>query len=521
MGIRPVVTVFVTVLFFPLNDAWPRYVNGMRYKCGNIYNYHQPLLPPPEKAQRRPGMCLWQMIEPGSEWFDVQRYEVTAVIDEFRGMIANECDAFKTHKPKPALFREATYNCELEAEAKFECPAKLSDFKSTEKFYRAYDRSMPNNNRTDLFRRVSPRVNETIIDPATQLSNEVDPDNSQRNVIDFLRFVLDAKATEYGCFMRVCNIEGEKYELISCASDQPMRLSGPIYTPGQRCQSDDDCKNAYLDFQQCNTEHGLCLQKFKCKYSTMPDYDPCSYLVSTLDVGLPYKDKPFTLAVIYVAVKNSDHSYTVIALGVAVAEKYFLTSVTSNFKKYGSEDLYVIDRASRVHKIRSQNMNLEITIGHYNMTAWQDLALVKIPDDSSFKFYKITNVNGNTTVQPDTMTNLYTEGPSMNLEYESSSRCAEMFANDPTIDFHPGHMSCVQCKALTETECEAKHKHFGGSPSGRMSNGPVLTGIHSVNALDPKYKYTYLVTLVAPHCGWLSSVSKGAIKCVFENLVVE
>uniref|UniRef100_A0A7E4V6Y0 SCP domain-containing protein n=1 Tax=Panagrellus redivivus TaxID=6233 RepID=A0A7E4V6Y0_PANRE len=195
----------------------------------------------------------------------------------YRGMIANECDAFKPHKPKPALFREATYNCDLEAEAKFDCPAKKSDFKSTEKFYRAPDVVMET--RTATFHRVSPWTYKTNIDPATQLSNEVDSEVSSRNVIDFLRFVLDAKATEYGCYFQICDVEGKKTEFISCISDQPMRLTGPIYTPGQRCQSDDDCKTKYLDYQTCNKDYGMCEHKFTCKGDTSSmTGDPCKHI---------------------------------------------------------------------------------------------------------------------------------------------------------------------------------------------------------------------------------------------------
>uniref|UniRef100_A0A7E4V1D5 Uncharacterized protein n=1 Tax=Panagrellus redivivus TaxID=6233 RepID=A0A7E4V1D5_PANRE len=264
--------------------------------------------------------------------------------------------------------------------------------------------------------------------------------------------------------------------------------------------------------------------EIKCKNGNPSvEEDLCEFVRKGLS-RYEESQKPFFKSVVLIALKNDDKSYTIKALGVAVAEKYFLTSVTSDFKKYRTDDdLFIIYKGSKVYRLRSKTMHPKITIGAFNPDAWQDLALIKIDDKSTLKFDYIPSINSGPLERSGILgvgvSRIYNEYSRFtSIPQEGFGFCINRFLEDPVIYWQwPDRHEYVACMFEIFRKGEYKDTSFlNGGPHGytdKKNNDFTLYGLRSMSSLSPIRLRAYLITLIAPHCRWLSSVSNGAVKC--------
>uniref|UniRef100_A0A7E4VP75 SCP domain-containing protein n=1 Tax=Panagrellus redivivus TaxID=6233 RepID=A0A7E4VP75_PANRE len=182
-------------------------------------------------------------LETGSLMSDEYRQSIVDAINLYRSLIANQCDKFESGKPKSANFRKIRYNCTLEQEVKFsQCPHWDDTWTTSGKIYRRRD----THKNSSIFFRLGPYLEQLSIDDKNQ-----ELVSSHAQLIDVFRYYLDENAVEIGCFMKLC---GQDH--VQCTTGHEVPSSGPLYTAGNRCQSNNDCKDAQHPI--CDMEYGLC-----------------------------------------------------------------------------------------------------------------------------------------------------------------------------------------------------------------------------------------------------------------------
>uniref|UniRef100_A0A7E4UY26 SCP domain-containing protein n=1 Tax=Panagrellus redivivus TaxID=6233 RepID=A0A7E4UY26_PANRE len=201
--------------------------------------------PESPKVSQIPEKCFNE-VSTGSEMSNEERQSAVNAVNLYRGFITNQCDKFKSGKPKSANFRKIRYSCDLEKQVKFTCPAKANDaFTTSGTVFRRVDIVYE----TSFFYRAAPWLHE--IDINGQTLDFVD--NSVR-LSETMRFYLNGNAGEIGCYLKKCH--GKEY--VACTTGTTIPTSGPLYTPGTRCRSNNDCLDT--GYPICDTEFGLCKQ---------------------------------------------------------------------------------------------------------------------------------------------------------------------------------------------------------------------------------------------------------------------
>uniref|UniRef100_A0A7E4UY56 Chitin-binding type-2 domain-containing protein n=1 Tax=Panagrellus redivivus TaxID=6233 RepID=A0A7E4UY56_PANRE len=193
--------------------------------------------------------------ETGGQQNDIERTSMLDAVNMFRGMIANQCDKFKSGPPKSVSnYPKVTYNCQYEADSYFECPAEMEDFESNSSFYRGIDVvNYATINRPVLWR-MTPYITQTYIDPDTQVVNEFES-VKKRPLRKIMSLLLNPLATEIGCFVRTCKFNDRDFDLIACKNGFPISGEDALYPVGSRCQKNEDCT---LIYGTCDNEYGLC-----------------------------------------------------------------------------------------------------------------------------------------------------------------------------------------------------------------------------------------------------------------------
>uniref|UniRef100_A0A7E4VHL1 IgGFc-binding protein-like n=1 Tax=Panagrellus redivivus TaxID=6233 RepID=A0A7E4VHL1_PANRE len=277
--------------------------------------------------------------------------------------------------------------------------------------------------------------------------------------------------------------------------------------PGQGCQKDADCTASTLHV--CNLQTGVC-GPLTCKFNDSSlTVDPCSevlfcHVLPDLGAG---SQQHVCRNYIIIAERNIDHTFTVKGFGAAVSKTHFLSSVSSGFAKYGNSELYVIVAGYGIHQLRAADVFPQMNIGSFNVNAWQDLVLVKLPAGTTLVFH--FEVKKTAPGPQDKLTTLRLSGDKLNLgaiQLQPDAECEKMFRLDETIQYVPNsNMAC----GLDANDRGTRL--MNGAP---LAVGTYVYGIRSVASLDPGHKNGFLVTKLAPNCDWLFRASEGAVKCV-------
>uniref|UniRef100_A0A7E4UWN4 Peptidase S1 domain-containing protein n=1 Tax=Panagrellus redivivus TaxID=6233 RepID=A0A7E4UWN4_PANRE len=443
-------------------------------------------------------------VDTGSLMSKEERRFTVEAMNLFRGFIANQCDAFKSGKPKSANLRKIRYNCKLEEQAKFECPTTPdAKFETNDMFLRIIMDTMDEAKRTSIFYRRSPALQDIEMNP-----NRVLIGNFKGN--DLLSFTLNEEATEVGCFLRLCH--GKEY--MACTTGKRFDWTKPLYTPGNRCQKNADCP--VPGYPNCDTEYGLC-NLFTCKFSDSSlTFDACNDLrrcSEATDKAEP--EKHFCQSTVIIAEQNNDNTFTVKAFGAAIGENHFLTSVSSEFDKNETTDLYVIVGGGRVYPLRAAGVDPQMHYGDFDVNAWQDLVLVKLAATSPFKFNQYLKIKevGSGLQDKSLTVRLHPEGMDMiSILLQPDDECVKTFYQDPFTEYvKNSNMAC----GLDENNKGTKF--LSGAPLADvpLTDGQhTLYGIRSEQSSDPEHDNAFLVTKLAPNCDWLVSVSEGTVKCI-------
>uniref|UniRef100_A0A7E4W9Z1 SCP domain-containing protein n=1 Tax=Panagrellus redivivus TaxID=6233 RepID=A0A7E4W9Z1_PANRE len=185
-------------------------------------------------------------VETGSEMSNEERQSAVDAINMIRTCIANQYE-FNSGKTKSANFRKIRYACDIEATLKFTCPAADEIFESDRRVFRkivAWSSS-------SVFFGIVPFLPDVDIDEQTQK-----PKNPSDYEMDTMKFYLtgEAGAAEIGCYKRKCDDKA----YLACSSHTDIDDWRPLYTAGNRCQSNVDCKDP--EYPICDMELGLCQQ---------------------------------------------------------------------------------------------------------------------------------------------------------------------------------------------------------------------------------------------------------------------
>uniref|UniRef100_A0A7E4VNU9 SCP domain-containing protein n=2 Tax=Panagrellus redivivus TaxID=6233 RepID=A0A7E4VNU9_PANRE len=204
----------------------------------------------------------------GSEMSGVERESTVNSINSFRAMINNNC-TLGLGIPKPASnYRKVKYNCALENKTKFECSSSLTPetFISDDKTWRTGTLKLNNiASRRALLHNSAPIAIQLLISPQTA---KVDKDIDKAV---FIKLFMSEDVTEVGCYIKVCG----NYEYMACKTNHNHTLpyDAPLYTPGQRCNSDADC--TLPGYHTCDATLGLC--DYKSHYARrMETHDKCA-----------------------------------------------------------------------------------------------------------------------------------------------------------------------------------------------------------------------------------------------------
>uniref|UniRef100_A0A7E4ZVB7 Peptidase S1 domain-containing protein n=1 Tax=Panagrellus redivivus TaxID=6233 RepID=A0A7E4ZVB7_PANRE len=220
---------------------------------------------------------------------------------------------------------------------------------------------------------------------------------------------------------------------------------------------------------------------------------------------------------VLIAVKNADDSFTVKAMGVAVSPKHFLTSVLSDFKKYGDEELYIIYKGKNVVPLRNQQLYPRFILARPDVKAWADFVLVELSEKSSLSFdpVPIASVGAKLPTAPLTFVSDKQDTLSLNVQFTflPDADCATLFRHD-VMKIDPKYTVCASDKNSKFT------KFLTGAPVVAKvfrQRGYVLYGLRSVTPVGVPDSKDYLVTRLGQHCDWFESVTNGVIKCKLTN----
>uniref|UniRef100_A0A7E4VF85 ZP domain-containing protein n=1 Tax=Panagrellus redivivus TaxID=6233 RepID=A0A7E4VF85_PANRE len=479
-----------------------------------------------------PDKCL-NKVETGSVMSNEARQSVVNAVNLYRAFITNQCDKFKSGKPKSANFRKIQYSCDLEQQVKFTCPAKTQTFETSGTVFRII---VWGSTAYSIFYRLAPWLEELEINGETQDF----VDNTVR-FANTVRFYLNGDAVEIGCYVNKCH--GLHY--LACTTATQIPKSGALYTPGNRCQKNTDC--TVPGYHICDMEYGLCDKGGKPPQQCQKDADctdsdspicnldaslcgplTCKFSESGLTIDAcqdlhqcseatdkANPEKHFCQSTVIIAERNNDHTFTVKGFGAAVGEKHLLTSVSSKFSKCGTTDLYVIVGGTKIYPLRTSSVKPRMRHGSFNINAGQDLLLVKLAAASPFKFDQFLKVKKvSLGVQDKSLTvRLQSDKMAMNsILLQPDDECLKIFSSNSAFPYtQNSNMAC----GLDENDKATKF--LSGAPlcDVPLTDGKhVLHGIRSLSSHDPGHKNGFLVTKLAPNCDWLFQVSEGEVKCI-------